>query len=267
MIRQFAFMVFALALITVASKCVTAQVAGSASAGAVTAGQAADCPPDSTRVGPACIDKYEASIWQITDPRVVRAVVDGTVSLKQLLKSGAIQRGVSGDDYDAASCPDTGNGCTNLYAVSIPGVTPSAFLTWFQATAALRNSGKRLPSNAEWQAAALGTPDGAPCIVTSLGPKPTGTPGGVSDVGVYDMVGNLNEWVADWVPVTASAGGTPLFPETDDETAVFGPSETAGPGVFLRGGWFSSGTGAGVFAITIPGPTGWGPATGFRGIR
>jgi hypothetical protein len=44
----------------------------------------------------------------------------------------------------------------NIYAVSIPGVTPSRFITWFQAAAAARNAGKRLPSNAEWQATGAG---------------------------------------------------------------------------------------------------------------
>src|SRR5712691_13076497 len=74
------------------------------------------------------------------------------------MKAGAIQHGATGDDY-GSGCPPTGNGCVNFYAVSIPGVTPSGFITWFEAAAAARNSGKRLPTNAEWQAAALGTPD------------------------------------------------------------------------------------------------------------
>src|SRR5712691_11542219 len=115
------------------------------------------------------------------------------------MKAGAIQHGATGDDY-GSGCPPTGNGCVNFYAVSIPGVTPSGFITWFQAAAAARNSGKRLPTNAEWQAAALGTSDGAPCNVSSGSVAVTGTAGCVSDVGAFDMVGNLSEWVADWVP-------------------------------------------------------------------
>jgi Sulfatase-modifying factor enzyme 1 len=93
--------------------------------------------------------------------------------------------------------------------VSIPGVTPAAKVSWFQALAAARNSGKRLPTNAEWQAAALGTPDGAPCRVTSApgGPLLTGTPGCVSDVGAFDMVGNVWEWVAEWVPISTACPG------------------------------------------------------------
>ena len=39
---------------------------------------------------------------------------------------------------------------------------PSGFFSWFQAAAAARNSFKRLPTNAEWTVAALGTPDGIP---------------------------------------------------------------------------------------------------------
>jgi hypothetical protein len=32
----------------------------------------------------------------------------------------------------------------NVYAVSIAGVDPASFVTWFQALATARNSGKRL---------------------------------------------------------------------------------------------------------------------------
>jgi formylglycine-generating enzyme required for sulfatase activity len=74
------------------------------------------------------------------------------------------------------------------------------------AAAACRNSGKRLPSNAEWRAAALGTPDPWPqddpahqCNVSGPSALPTGSRiKCVSDVGAFDMVGNVTEFVADW---------------------------------------------------------------------
>jgi hypothetical protein len=189
------------------------------------------CPPDSVAVGPACIDKYEASVWETTNAALIKKIQRGRVTPGDLTAAGAIQRGVASDDY-GAGCPDTGNGCTHVYAVSIPGVTPSAFLTWFQATAAARNSGKRLPSYAEWQAAALGTPDGAPCIIDAGGPGLTGTAGCVSDVGAFDMVGNVWEWVAQWVE------GSP-------------PVDVHGEQIRGR---ISSNTGAGLFAVLGPGP-------------
>lgn len=166
----------------------------------------------------------------------------------------------------AAGCPATGNGCTNVYAVSIPGVTPSVWVTWFQAAAAARNAGKRLPTNAEWQAAALGTPDGAPCVVSAGGPGPTGTPGCVSDVGAFDMVGNLWEWVADWVPQSTTCPGWGVF--SDDVMCLAGAITTSGPGALLRGGsWFYP-TGAGVFAVnSTNGPSVASYDVGFRCAR
>jgi hypothetical protein len=120
------------------------------------------CPPDSVKAGTVCIDKYEASIWEVPAASValVQKIKAGTVTLAEL-QAQAFQRGAMADDY-GAGCPDTGNGCTNHYVVSIPGVTPSRFMTWPQAAAAARNAGKRLPTNAEWQVAALGTPNLAP---------------------------------------------------------------------------------------------------------
>ncbi len=181
--------------------------------------------------------------------------MNGTVTLALLTPAGAVQRGVSSDDY-GSGCPDTGNGCVNFYAVSIPGVTPSANITWFQAAAAARNSGKRLPSNAEWQAAALGTPDSAPCNVSSGVVADTGSaPGCVSDVGARGMVGNLWEWVADWVPSSTACPrwATIRTFSSDDLMCLAGASTTAGPGALIRGGScyvFGGGMDAGVFAVS-----------------
>jgi predicted nucleic acid-binding protein len=221
------------------------------------------CPPDSVKVGSGCVGKYEASVWETTDAALIAKIRAGTVTLAEL-QVGATRRGEASDDY-GTSCPDTGNGCVNLYAVSVAGVTPSRFLTWFQAAAAARNAGKRLPTNAEWQAAALGTPDGAPCVVNAVGPGPTGTAGCVSDVGAFDMVGNFYEWVADWVPLSTNclAG---LF-ETFDDNCLAGADTAAGPGALVRGGDLASGKSAGVFAIDTQVPTYASGLIGFRAAR
>jgi formylglycine-generating enzyme required for sulfatase activity len=151
-------------------------------------------------------------------------------------------------------------------------VTPSRFLTWFQAAAAARNAGKRLPTNAEWQAAALGTPDPgaspgpADCNTNSAGPRLTGARATcVSDVGAFDMVGNVWEWVADWVPLSTTCVPA-LF--AGDLNCLAGASTTAGPGALFRGGGFSNGTNAGVFAVYGSlSPSGSSEGVGFRAAR
>jgi hypothetical protein len=219
------------------------------------------CPPDSVAVGPACVDTYEASVWEVppAKTKLIKKIKDGQATLADL-QAGATQRGVASDDY-GAGCPDTGNGCKDFYAVSIRGVTPSSFLTWFQAAAAARNSGKRLPTNQEWQAAALGTPDPG---VSAAGSADCNTKNGggigvdavsltgsrsncVSDVGAFDMVGNLWEWVAEWVPLSTNCVPA-LF--AGDLNCLAGANTTHGPGALIRGGFFDNGgTGAGVFAV------------------
>jgi hypothetical protein len=88
---------------------------------------------------------------------LIKKVQKGTATLADLTTAGATQRGVGlANDYP---CNDTGNDCDTIYAVSIPGVKPSANIAWFQAQQARGNAGKRLLTNAEWQMAAAGTPD------------------------------------------------------------------------------------------------------------
>jgi hypothetical protein len=228
---------------------------------------AKECPPDSVQSGTICIDRYEASVWTTTNAGLIKKIKDGKVTQVDLIAAGAIQLGLLFGDLVAAGCPSTGNGCVDVYAVSIPGVTPSTLMTWFQAAAAARNAGKRLPSNAEWQVAALGTPDGAPCIVNGGGPpRPTGTAGCVSDVGAFDMVGNVWEWVADWVPLPTACPGWGGF--SDDSMCLAGASTTGGPAALIRGGDFFSGALAGVFAVTGFNPTlPFNDFIGFRAAR
>ncbi len=201
------------------------------------------------------MDKYEASVWEVppANTRLIKKIKEGKATLADLtspaaVAGGVVQRGVASDDY-GAGCPDNGNGCKDFYSVSIPGVTPSANITWFQAAAAARNSGKRLPTNQEWQVAALGTPDGAPCNVSSGSVANTGSAAGcVSDVGAFDMVGNPWEWVADWVPRSTGCTGS-WSPFSDDVQCLAGAATDGAPGALHRGGDFGFGTGAGVFAV------------------
>ncbi|PTL36371.1 hypothetical protein CLG94_04885 [Candidatus Methylomirabilis limnetica] len=237
--------------------------------------EAAQCAPDTVPSGNSCIDRYEASVWQTTNPGLIRLIKLGRVTLARLTAAGATPLGLAAGDLVAAGCPTTGNGCTNVYAVSIPGVEPAHDLTWFQAAAAARNAGKRLPTNAEWQAAALGTPDtgGADngtttCNTDNLAPgvTPTGSRSAcVSDVGAFDMVGNLWEWVADWVPLSTICV-TGLF-GTGDANCLAGASTLNGPGALIRGGDFF-GSVAGVFAVAGDNaPSGAFGRVGFRAAR
>jgi len=222
--------------------------------------QAAKCSPNSVQVGSVCVDKYEASVWEIPagNKGLINKVKKGTATLAALTAGGA-QHGATSDDY-GSGCPATGNGCTDFYAASIPGVTPSRDLTWFQATAACRNVGKRLLTNQEWQAAALETPDPGTdngSTDCNVGPSlfavaNTGArPSCASDVGVFDMVGNVWEWVADWVP-PATGCTTALFGTSDVNCMTIDPTLSPtpnGPAALFRGGSFFEGAGSGVFAV------------------
>lgn len=212
-----------------------------------------ECPtldPDDEMiwVGGVCIDKYEASIWT--------AAVGG----QQII-------GTKPEDY----CNPNGQDCTDIYARSVEGVEPAANITWFQAQQALANSGKRLPTNAEWQMAVRDTPDHpGPCNTGTGSVEPTGARlGCVSDWGVFDMVGNLWEWVADWVPASTSCPSWGSF--SDDVMCLAGAStNTDAPGALARGGGFLVGneTLAGPFAILGNHRPPDGSATkGFRGAR
>lgn len=117
--------------------------------------------------------------------------------------------------------------------------------------------------------AAAGTPDSATCTTGVL--ATTGANAGCfSNWGVNDMVGNLYEWVADWAPLsTACPGWVASF--SNDFMCLSGASTTATtPGALVRGGDWTSGTKAGVFALDASassGPSGSSEFVGFRCAR
>jgi formylglycine-generating enzyme required for sulfatase activity len=232
------------------------------------------------KVGDFWVDRYEASVWS-----------DAACS--------ATQYGGASDNYPA-TFPDSGQVRApenRLYACSRSGVTPSRYLTWFQAQAACAASGKSLISNADWQAAVAGTNDpGASsvdaglCLTSGGDARPTGragrNPGGgdscISLWGTEDMIGNLFEWTSDWWQAgrgwmatdgeTADVWPDGYSADNSDTTwnlngRAYGASGWANglPAAALRGGNWTNGAQAGAFALDVRNaPSSSGNGIGFR---
>jgi hypothetical protein len=171
-----------------------------------------------------------------------------------LTAGGATQLGTASDDY--APCADDGQNCADdVYAVSLPSQIPSSHMTWFQAQEACLNAGKRLPTSAEWQMGANGAPDPGPdnrttdCNTASNVVASTGSRSAcVSARGAFDMVGNLEEWVAEWAPLSTECPGWGA--SSNDRMCLAGASTAVGgPGALTRGGSFVDGPGAGPLAV------------------
>jgi hypothetical protein len=255
---------------------------------------AAQCAPDAVKVGPTCVDRYEASVWSIPadNTALVEKVKRGTATAAELIAGGAVQHGCTYPPFlhtgYPGTFPSTGNWTEPLYAVSVAGVLPSACVFWFQAVQACASSGKRLLTNEEWQRAAAGTPDPDPddntadCEVSFDGvgvfdPVPTGSRANcVSRWGVFDVVGNVGEWVGDWsdASVDCTDWMTAGIPGGDG-SCFGGPGNFDGmsesrniPGALKRGGSFSSGATAGVFSVDAHSyPAFQNPDVGFRCAR
>jgi len=200
------------------------------------------------------IDRYEASIWSQPD-------------------GSGTQYGLLSPSEFLPSFPIDGQYITPLFAVSVANKQPTAYVDWYQADAACEASGKRLPTGFEWTRAARGTVDpggnagsDGNCVTSASGARLTGLGSHcVSKWGAEDMIGNVWEWTAESYASLGTGTNFGLPFQWLNGDLVYNVTSAAEdqnfaqisiPAIGLRGGSFTDGTWAGLYALSLTyGPT------------
>jgi len=181
-----------------------------------------ECPIGMVRIGdvPACIDPFEASVWEnssCTGARYgVGLVDDYPVGFPDRVESA----GCAGTCLGRAVTAPT----VTVYACGVAGEVPSANITWFQAKRACENAGKLLCTwplewlQACWGPSELSFPYGDAYVAGRCNDGHAGNGTAVAcgsmttcqGNGAHDMSGNLWEWTETCVGDDAcrSAGGS-----------------------------------------------------------
>jgi formylglycine-generating enzyme required for sulfatase activity len=217
-------------------------------------GSTSEKPAHKVSLSPYCLAKYEVT----------------TSEYKQCSDSGECKRAAATNDWDGIEGHDREvyDPLCNITDPVGKGKHPINCVDWQMATDYCRAQAGRLPTEAEWEFAARG-PDGrrypwgdeepsgkrinacgSECVawgkahgvkLTAMykssdewpATAPVGSfPDGQSRYGVYDVVGNVWEWVGDWYGAYDTK--TPTSPPVDPE----GPR--AGSLRVIRGGGFNN---------------------------
>ena len=187
-----------------------------------------------------CVSAFQMDIYEVTNAKY-QACEDG------VFYDGSCKRPGDTASVSGERSPYYGNSEYDLY--------PVIYVTWSQADKYCEFAGKRLPTEAEWEFAARGGLSGKKYPWGD--DDPVCTPGAINGAqygscfapgknyhdtapvgyfapngfGLYDMAGNVREWVNDWY----DSGYYSLSPVND-------PPGPAGPGYpsyrVLRGGSF-----------------------------
>lgn len=143
--------------------------------------------PNEAPEHPVLLDGYYIDKYEVTNAQYRQCVADGGCTPSGAQNSFTYSNYRDDPQYD------------NYPVVSV---------NWDQANAYCQWAGKRLPTEAEWEFAASGpleltwpwgnTFDPAKSAASAPDTQPVDSyPEGVSPFGVYNMAGNVNEWVAD----------------------------------------------------------------------
>jgi len=207
-----------------------------------------------------CVDQYEASPSEECSVGSIKSLVDTETNLT---------------DGDCAAATE-------------PGVEPWRFVSLTDAQQLCARSGKRLPTNEEWYKTVSGFGDQDQCVTDTDNdtPQPTGKAACVSPLGVYDLIGNVWEWIDE--EVTDGQYRERSLPETgyvqsvDTDGIVVTTGNSAntnygedyawtsddGVRAIIRGGFYGSGDDAGIYSQNIAVPTDCRAAgVGFRCVK
>jgi len=231
------------------------------------------CPSDmvfiDTEYGGFCIDKYENSAAENCSYETPDSKTESAYNL----------------------------GMPECKPVSLKDKIPWRNITQTQAIEACAKAGKRLPTNKEWYAASLGTPDPGSswseedCQVDknwNAQPGQTGSAENcLSSAGAYDMVGNVWEWVHEEAvdgkydeTVLPESGyvkavnidGLPLETDASNPDSVYNGDyfwiKESGVRGMARGGYWDNKEEAGKNAVYLVSPPSFaGVGMGFRCVK